>query len=272
MASQTDCHVGHSVEFAEHKVYTPGDDTRHLDWRAFARFDRYYIKRFLDETNLRAFLICDLSASMAYAGGHERSLKGARKADYARTLCATLAWLLIRQSDSVGAVTFSETAGPHTSIRGGQRQLEEIVAALEQAAVGGKTHPRAALSAALSQLSRRSLVVVCSDLMDQGVEVLEPMMGLRNRGADVVLLHVLHPDEVHFPYDGTVRFLDLEGLRQAQVDPQGIRNAYLDELHQWLAAQEQAATRAGLDYHRILTDEPPSRALLRVLSRRRRAE
>jgi uncharacterized protein (DUF58 family) len=159
---------GRSVEFADHKVYTPGDDTRHVDWRAFARSDRFYVKRFLDETSLRAFLICDTSASMAYGGGHDRSLPGVRKADYARTLCASLAWLLIRQADAVGLMTFADEAGPRTAIRWGERQLSELLDALERATLGGGTRPAQALAVlATGPTTPRGLVEVIYASVDR---------------------------------------------------------------------------------------------------------
>lgn len=261
---------GRSVEFAEHKVYAPGDDTRHIDWKALAKFDRFYVKRFLEETSLRAFLVADMSGSMDYRGDHERSLPGVRKADYARTLVGSLACLLIHQSDTVGVMTFANEAGPRTAVRGGQRQLQEILENLDQARVGGTTDPVASLGALARQLSRRAMVVVCSDLMDQGVQLLDPLAALRNRGADVVVLHVLHPDEVRFPYDGMVRFLDLEGTREVQVDAHTVREAYLEEFGRWRAQVESDALSRGLDYLQVTTDEPPASALMRMLMPRRR--
>ena len=261
---------GRSVEFAEHKVYAPGDDVRHMDWKAYAKFDRFYVKRFLEETSLRAFLVSDVSGSMAYAGGAPGSLPGIGKADYARILAGTLAYLLIRQADTVGCLTFSDVAGPHTAVRGGERQLQEVLNNLDQARVGGTTRPVEALSSLALHVSRRSLVVVCSDLLDAGEEVLEPLAALRNRGADVALLHVLHPDETQFPYDGMVRFLDLEGAREAQVDAPSVKAAYLEEFGAWRQGMERAAQERGLDYLMVTTDQPPAQALLRFLLPRRR--
>ena len=261
---------GRSVEFAEHKVYAPGDDMRHMDWKAYAKFDRYYIKRFLEETSLRAFVVSDVSGSMAYAGGAPGSLPGVSKADYARVLCGTLAYLLVRQADTVGCMTFADVAGPRTAIRGGERQLKEILDNLDAAKVGGDTRPLEALAGLSHHVSRRALVVVASDLLDAGTQVLEPLTALANRGADVALLHILHPDEVQFPYDGLIRFLDLEGTREAQVDAESVRAAYLEEFGAWLSQVERDAQGRGLDYLRITTDEPPARALLRFLLPRRR--
>ncbi|MBI5495892.1 MAG: DUF58 domain-containing protein [Deltaproteobacteria bacterium] len=260
---------GRSVEFAEHKVYTPGDDVRHLDWKAYARFDRYYIRRFLEETSLRAFLVADVSGSMAYAGGAPGSRPGIGKADYARVLCGTLACLLVRQADTVGCMTFADTAGPKTAIRGGERQLHEVLDNLASARVGGPTHPAESLAALASHVSRRALVVVATDLLDTGLEILEPLAALRNRGADVAVFHVIHPDEEHFPYDGLIRFLDLEGERETQVDAAAVRTAYLEEFGAWLTDVENRAHDRGLDYLRVGTDEPPARALLRFLEPRR---
>lgn len=259
---------GRSVEFAEHKVYTPGDDTRHIDWKALARFDRYYVKRFLEETSLRAFMAVDTSGSMAYAGGHDRSTCHISKADYARTLAASLACVLLRQSDAVGVMTFAQEAGPRTAIRGGDRQLQEVLDALERAEVGGGTDPVAALSALSQMLSRRALVVAFSDAMESGAALLEPLTALRNRGADVVLFHVLHPDEVEFPFDGVVRFLDLEGDREAQVDAAGLRAAYVEEFERWRQELASQAMQRGIDYHMVRCDQSPAAVLLSFMLQR----
>ncbi|MEW5854845.1 MAG: DUF58 domain-containing protein [Myxococcota bacterium] len=263
---------GRSIEFAEHKVYSPGDETKHIDWKAFGKFDRYYVKRFIEETAMRAFMVCDVSSSMTYAGGAPGSLPGVMKADYAKTLSATLAYLLLRQTDAVGCMTFAETSGPRVAIRGGDRHLVEVLEALEQAPVGGLTRPAESLASLVGQLSKRAMVVVCTDLLDSGKDILGPLSALRTRGADVAILHILHPDEVRFPFDSVVRFLDLEGDRTAQVDAPAIRSAYLEEVTTWLRAQEAAAHERGLDYHLITTDTPPARALLEFLAPRRRGE
>jgi uncharacterized protein (DUF58 family) len=263
---------GRSLEFAEHKVYAPGDDTRRMDWKAFARFNRYYVKRYIDETALRAFLVCDLSNSMSYAGGTSRSLPGPSKAAYAKTLCATLAWLLVKQADAVGYVGFAQASQPVVTQRGGDGHLAEVLAAIDRDPVGGPTDPRAALALLANHVSRRSLVIACTDLMDAGRDILEPLGALRTRGADVALLHVLHPDELHFPYDGVVRFLDLEGDREAQVDARAVRDAYVEEVRAWVAQQESAAWARGIDHHLVTTDTPPARAILSLLAPRRHGD
>ena len=258
---------GSSSEFAEHKVYTPGDDTRHLDWRAYARMDRFYVRRYEEETNLDIFLVVDASKSMAYAGGAKGALS-ASKLDVARTYAAALAYLAHRQSDAAGLSVFWGDKRPpsHLPPRARRDRLLALYDALLATTAEGKTAAIAALEQVSARMQRRALVVVISDLLDVGMDILGPLGVLRERGADVLLLQTLHDDELDFPFDGVVRFEDLEGDREAQVDAPGVRAAYLEELRRWLKDLEQGASRRDLRYVLTRTSDPPASVLARALA------
>jgi uncharacterized protein (DUF58 family) len=260
---------GESAEFAEHKVYAPGDDVRRIDWKAFARRDRYYVRRYQEETSLDAYLVVDTSGSMAYPEQGRHS-----KYQYAATLAAALGYLLLRQSDAVGLITFAAEARRATPLSGRGTQLDEIARTLAAAPVGGRTDAQLAVAALAELVRRHSLVVVLSDLLGavDGAGGLEQLFGslavLRARGADVALLHVLDPDELTLPFPGVVRLFDLESDREVQVDASAIRDAYRDEVNTFLARVERAASAGGMTYQLARTDQSPVAALTRFVAGR----
>lgn len=255
---------GSSSEFAEHKQYTPGDDLRHLDWKAFARMDRYFVRRYEEETNLDVHLVLDCSGSMAYAGGARGSF-GISKLEYARTLVAGLAYLAHRQSDGCSLQLFA--GDERTSVPPSARadHLRAIFQHLERVPAEGPSEAVAALERVSSRMSRRALVVLVSDLLDVGTDALGPLGVLRKRGADVLCLHVLDADEIEFPFDGVVRFEDLEGDREVQVDAPAVREAYLEELALFLSEIRQGASTRDLRYHLADTRKDPAALLKRAL-------
>ena len=261
---------GESAEFAEHKVYAPGDEVRRIDWKAYGKLDRYYVKRFEEETSIGAFMVVDTSASMAYPEKGRYS-----KHAYAATLAASLSYLLLRQSDSVGLLTFDEEAKLHVPLGARTRQIDEIARALERQPAGGGTDPTRAFAALSERVRRRSLVVVITDLLGVveragGLDpVLAGLAALRARGADVALLQVLDPDELELPFPGVVRFVDMEEDRDLQIDAPAIRDAYLEEISRYLEQVARAARVAGITYQRVRTDEPPAQVLVRFAAARR---
>ena len=260
---------GESAEFVEHKVYAPGDDVRRIDWKAFGRRDRYYVRRYEEETSLGAFLVVDTSGSMAYPEQGRHS-----KYQFAATLAASLGYLLLRQSDAVGLITFSAAAQHALPLSGRHRQLDELTAALEAAPIGGRTDAQAALATLGERVRRHSLVVIVTDLLGAvdgsgGLDALfASLAGLRTRGADVALLHVLDPDEIELPFPGVVRFFDLESDSEIQVDAGAIRDAYCDEVKSFLARVERATTAGGMTYQLARTDESPVAVLTRFVASR----
>jgi uncharacterized protein (DUF58 family) len=195
---------GFSVEFEEHREYSPGDEIRRIDWKAFGKFDRYFIKEYEDETNLRAYLLLDASASMNYASD------GITKFDYACTLTASLAYLILKQQDAAGVVTFSDRIEAFIPPRAKRDYLAQILHALENRGPGGETKVGKILDDIAGQVKRRGLIVLVSDLLDEPAEILKGLRQFRFKGNDVIVFHLLDPAELELPFDGNVLFEDLE--------------------------------------------------------------
>lgn len=261
-------HHGTSVEFAEHKEYAPGDDVRHLDWRAYARHDRDYIKRFEDEAHLRALILMDTSGSMGYRG-----IEGARplsetKLEYAKTLAAALSYALARQGDAVGLASFDTELNLRVPTRARRGHLQEVFSELEGLRAKGPTKLAPAIDALAGGMSRRMIVIVISDLLDSGETSLGALARLAARKHDVVLFHVLDPDELDFPFEDSTLFASMEDAREVQIDARAIRAAYLEELRAFLTRVESGTRSAGVEYHRIRTSDEPGRFLVRFLAAR----
>ncbi|WP_010584314.1 DUF58 domain-containing protein [Schlesneria paludicola] len=250
---------GFSVEFTEYRQYSQGDDPRHLDWRLFARTDRYYIKRFEDETNLRCLLLLDASRSMNFGS------MGYTKSEYARTLAATLAYFLSTQRDAVGLATFSENIDDFIPPRYRSGHLRRLMVSLEKVADGTSTHLAGPLIQIAERLNKRGMLVLISDLLAP-IETLEQSLGsLTVRGQDVIVFHVLDPAELQFQFDTPEMFVDLETNRRLYVDPAAVRREYLERFSEHLAAIESICARLGLVYHRLATDTPLETSLPEVI-------
>jgi uncharacterized protein (DUF58 family) len=255
---------GFSVEFSEYRQYSDGDDLRYLDWRLFARSDRYYIKRFEDETNLRCYLLVDLSRSMGYGS------LAYSKADYAKTAAATFAYFLSTQRDAVGLTTFDERIGDYLPARFRPGHMHRIMLALERAPAGSATDLATALEQVARTASKRGLVVLLSDLLAP-IETLEKHLGyLRSRGHEVVVMRVLDPAETEFRFEESAIFHDLESGRQLYVDPQTVRQRYLERFGEHAAAIGRACSRLGIDFYGLATDRPLELALFDFLNSRLR--
>jgi uncharacterized protein (DUF58 family) len=256
-------HRGASVIFAEHRDYRPGDDLRLLDWRAYARSDRHIIKRFEQETHLRAQLWLDCSASMDYGDGDQH------KHTHAATLLAAMAFILLGQGDAVGVVRFAATMGEALPPRARPGQLEAALALLaERPERGDKTDLHAALSACAERAGRRGLVVVASDLLDLKPNALEPLSLLRAAGHDVLVFHVMHPHELELPFDDRMRFVDPEGDGMLDTDPSAIREAYKEQIGNLLVDCRRRCMAAGARYALARTDTPVQQTIAEVLAGR----
>ena len=255
---------GSSAEFAEHKLYSPGDDLRRLDWKAVARLDRLFVRRYEDESRLDVVLVVDASESMAYAGGAQGRL-GRSKLEVAKTLAAALAWLAVSRADAPGLSVFAGTELLQIPARGRRDHLSQLIAALEVQQPHGPTALRETLERVGDRLTRRSVVIVLSDLIDCGPGALEPLGVLRKRGSDAFVLQVLHADELDFPFDGVVRFEDLEGDRAVQVDAPLVRKAYLEEMQRFLDEIRVACGQHDVRHHLCRSDESPVLTLAEVL-------
>jgi uncharacterized protein (DUF58 family) len=241
---------GFSVEFSEYRQYTPGDDLRYLDWRLYARSDRYYIKRFEDETNLRCHLLLDMSRSMGYGS------RGYEKADYARTAAATLAYFLSLQRDAAGLVTFDEQIVEYLPARFRPGHLHRLMMCLEKSVSGVATDVGPAIEQIAKTVTKRGLVVLISDLLAP-IYALETQLGyLRSRGHDIVLLRVLDPTEVTFDFADPAMFEDVESGRELYVDPEGVRSTYLARFSEHEQAIRKTCANLGIDYYQLTTDQP----------------
>jgi uncharacterized protein (DUF58 family) len=255
---------GFSVEFTEYRQYSPGDDLRYLDWRLYARSDRYYLKRFEDETNLRCYLLVDLSRSMAYGS------LAYDKAEYAKTAAATIAYFLSLQRDAVGLVTFDAAIQEYLPARFRPGHLHRLLLGLERSPGGTSTDLTVPLEQVAKVSRKRGLVVLLSDLLAP-IERLETHLGyLRSQGHEVVVLRILDPAEIAFPFDEAAMFLDLETGRELYVDPEGVRQTYRRRFAEHAAALAGTCNRLGIDLVELPSDRPLELALFDLLNSRLR--
>jgi uncharacterized protein (DUF58 family) len=253
-------HHGSSVEFAEHKEYSAGDEIKHIDWKAYGKFDKYYVKRFEEETELRAYLLLDCSASMGYAGG------GVSKLEYARMLAASLAYLLLKQQDQVGMVAFGERLRGYLPPRSRSGHLNDLLTALEGVEAQGRTDLPRALAYLSEVVQRRALIVLFSDLLGTNDEVRHLLRGLRARKHDVVVFHLLDKDELTLPFEGTTIFESMEDEQKLLADPGDVRKAYLAELGKFVDGYRTALREGDVEYHLVDTSLPPADVLVRFLT------
>lgn len=255
---------GSSVEFAEHKEYSPGDELRHVDWKAYAKVDRYYVKQFEQESQLTIYLVLDASASMSFAGG------GMSKLEYGGLSLAALAYLAIQQQDKVGLLASGDRA-IETMVppRARTTHLHDLLAVLDTVMARGGTGDEspAAVLQRISELSRRrrALIILASDLFDSEDKTLEVLRVLRAQRHDVSVLHILDPHEVSFPYDGLTQFESLETATRMLVNPNAIRRDYDERMQAFLTKCRGSMASAGVDYHFATTDTPLEKTLLELL-------
>ena len=255
---------GFSVEFSEYRQYSPGDDPRYLDWRLYARSDRYYVKRFEDETNLRCHLVVDMSRSMGYGSGPYS------KAEYARTAAATLAYFLSSQHDAVGLMTFDEEISEYLPPRYRPGHLHRLMLALDKPLSGKATDLAAPLEQIAATVSKRGLVVLLSDLLTP-IDTLQTRLGyLRLRGHEVIVLRVLDPREQDFAFERPAMFSDLESKRDLYVDPAAVRREYLERFRAHAAAIRRACNGLAIDLYEMTVDRPLELVLLDFLNARLR--
>jgi uncharacterized protein (DUF58 family) len=257
---------GSSVEFAEHRPYSLGDDIRRIDWRVHGKTDRYYIKEFEEETNLRAYLLLDASGSMGYRGRTQSKL------DFARHVAACLAYLMLHQLDAVGLVTLDNKLRRYLPPRASAKHLLRILRALEETEPGGETalaplwHELAA-----HQIRRRGLIVILSDCFDDVHSLMLALKHFRHKKHEVMLFHILAPEELEFPFRKPTQLQSLESSSDRRlIDPVRLRSAYLERFETFCRELREKARGMGVDYQLLRTDEPVDRALGTYLSRRRR--
>ncbi len=251
---------GVSSEFEEHREYSQGDDLRRIDWKAYAKFDRYFIKEYRETTNLKAYILLDSSSSMSYASD------GWSKFDYGSTLAASLAYLMLKQQDAVGLVTFSEQIEKVIPPKGIHGYLFAILRELEERKPLGKTRTGPILQELAGSLKRKGLIVLISDLLDEPEEVLKGLRQLRSRGNDVIVFQLLDRDEIDFPFKEAAFFQDLEEDLKLLAEPYAVRTAYLQVLQELIDNYRRSCSSELIDYLLLDTSVGLDRALLRYLN------
>ncbi|MFM7185386.1 MAG: DUF58 domain-containing protein [Planctomycetota bacterium] len=252
-------HRGSSVEFAEYRKYVPGDDLRRLDWRAFGRSDRHYVKEYEADTNLRLCLVLDTSGSMAYSSG------GISKIDYARRICGALGYLASQQGDAVGITCVADGIVRSLPSRRSPAHLRLVFDVLEEARPAGPTRLPEVLQEIAETTRQRAVVAVVSDLFCEPEALATAFSHLKFRRHDVAAFHLLDPQELAFDFQRPTRFLDLEGGGAIFADPLDITDRYHTALGAWLESLRRVVLESAIDYHRIVTDEPSEQVLARFL-------
>jgi len=252
---------GFSVEFEAHREYSPGDEIRRIDWKALGKFDKYFIKETEDETNLRAHLILDVSASMDY------SSNGISKFAYGSILTASLAYLILKQQDAVGLVTFSDRIESFIPAKAKRGYLIELLKALEGQTPSGETALGKILQEIAGKINRRGLVILVSDLLDEPEEILEGLRLFRFKGNDVIVFHLMDAAELDLPFEGNILFEDMEETRlRVTADPQAIRQVYRKVVEDYTNHLRKQCQEKSIDYNLLSTATPLDHALVSYLS------
>jgi uncharacterized protein (DUF58 family) len=260
------------VEFAEHRQYVPGDDPRNLDWRAYGKCDRYYIKQYIEETNLRATVLVDASGSMGFAGDEAAKINGkpASKFVYAQHLAAVLTYLLIHQQDAVGMVTFDSALRRYMPARSRPSQIRLLLEELNRTEAGAETDLSLIFHDIAERIPRRGLVIIISDMFGELDSIINALQHFRYRKHQVMLLHVMAEEELTFPFEKWTNFRCLEQRAiQQQLDPRAIRAAYLDRVGQFVRGLDLECGRMQIDYVPMNTKTPYDVALANYLVNRR---
>ncbi len=255
-------YFGQSLEFAQHREYVAGDDLRRIDWKLWSRSDRYYLKQFEEDTNVRVVLVVDGSESMQFGSGP------LNKFEYARTVAAAISMLVLKQHDSVGLSIFDGAIRSQIPASSRNNQLQAILAGLDVQTAGGKTDILGVLRKVNESLTRRSIVVLLSDLFCPREDLFRGLQLLRQRKHEVIALHVMDDEELEFRYSGTMRFEGLEGVGKLTCDPAALRVGYLKALESFLDVIRRRCAGSGIDYRLIRTSENLDAALAQVLMQR----
>lgn len=256
---------GFSVEFTDYRHYIRGDDMRHVDWKLYGRTDKLYIKQYEDETNVRCYILLDSSASMAYASD------GMSKLEYGRTLASALAYFIMRQKDAVGLITFDDKIRDYIPAKARQLHLIRILRSLHELKAGTLTNAVRPLSDLAMTLNRKSLVILISDMLEDEQATIKTLQQLRAMGNEVIVFHVLDEQELNFNFNESTEFVDMETAETHITSPAAIRNAYLENLNNYLNDCRKRCQSTGVDYCLLNTSQPLDKALASYLSRRTRS-
>ena len=255
---------GFSVEFSEHRKYSPGDDLKDIDWQVYAKTDKYYVKKFESETNITGYLVMDLSQSMAYTYQQELT-----KFDYAICLAAALAYLMVSQQDPVGLITFNDKIRESLPPRSKRTQLGNILSLLSRLKPVGQTNFASSLAQFAAMLKHRSLIMIFSDLLADAESVMNGLQRLRHQGHDVILFHILDEAEVNFPFHGICEMIDPETNQELKLNADGFRADYIEQIKQFRDGLAQQSRKAGIDYVPLDTSMQFDKALIEYLHSRR---
>ena len=259
----TSPHKGFSVEFREHRQYVQGDEIRRLDWKVFGKSDRLYIKEYEEETNLRATLLVDVSGSMSYAGA------GTAKYQYAIRLAACLSYLMLRQADSVGLVTFDKKIRHYIPPRSRPGHLSVLLDALQQTEPGGETELAKVFHQLVPKIHRRGLLIIFSDCFGNVTELMSALAHFRHARHDIIIFQIWDPDELTFPFKQWTRFDSLESETDKRlIDPVGLRSVYMENLEKFRRDLKDGCHRHRIDLVPVTTDKPYAESLAYYLARR----
>ncbi len=253
-------HKGYSVEFAQHRNYSKGDEIRHIDWKVFARSDRLYVKQYEEETNLKAYLLVDGSESMKYKSG------ALSKLEYASILAAAISTLLLQQRDSVGLAVFNEGVKTFLPASGTPTHLREMIRQLENIQTAPKTNIASTFHDIAERIKRRSLIIVMSDLFDDPEEIKKGIQHFRHRKHEVALFHTVDRDELTFPFKETCIFEGMELEGELPAEPNALRKEYLRLFEAFVSSLKRGCRDMGMDYVQFPTDRSPGQALAQYLS------
>ena len=256
---------GFSVEFTEHRQYMPGDEIKHIDWKAYGKTDRFYIKQFEEETNLKSYVIVDASRSMDYA-----SKGNLKKFEYASYIAAALSYMMIEQRDAVGLTLFDEGIRVSLPPRATRSYLKEILKELESTQPANKTGTSASLNLIAEQIKRRGLVIVLSDLFDKPESVMTALKHFRHKGHEVIVMQILDPLERSFAFEGDAIFKDLETQEELMTQPWHIQKAYQQSMQEFLDFYKRRCRDNNIDYVLLDTGTPFDKALFQYLNKRKR--
>jgi uncharacterized protein (DUF58 family) len=263
---------GYSAEFAEHREYTPGDDLRDLDWQVYGKTDRYYIKQYIEETNLRATILLDASGSMAYRGDSAAKHQGKplSKFEYARFLAASLVRLLLNQQDAVGLVTFDSSIRRYIPSRTRTNHMSVLLEEMFNTTSGEESALAPVFHEVAERVHRRGLLIIISDCFDNPAELLKALHHFRFRKHEVILMHVMADEELTFPFQQWSQFRDLElAGGPLELDPESMRSAYLAEVRGFLDAIEKGCGEMHIDYVPFSTKQDFDLALASYLAHRK---
>jgi uncharacterized protein (DUF58 family) len=257
---------GFSVEFAEYRQYLPGDDLSTIDWKVYARSDRYYVKKFEEETNVECHVLLDVSGSMGYGS------QGITKLAYGSYLAASLAYLMNRQRDAVGFIAFDDNIVTHLPPSARPGHLRSVLLALDQLSLGTRSNVAKPLHQLADSLVKRGIVVLLSDLLDDPARTIQGLKHLRFRGTDIVVFHLLDHDELTFPYERLTRFRDMETTDEVMAAPLEVRDHYLSEIELLVSQYKRELRLVGIDYQLVDTSKSLDFAIMNYLSTRSRRQ